>query len=129
MSEGMSPKEKQAYSISLIVIVPFVGYFGFSLFFLGVESTKEMTALLGGYVATVLVYYFGEKQAQVLSKQVKDTEDQKEQVKQQLESLKLQLLPGLESEVNDIRNKHREVELREQQFKEIQEKLKAMLGE
>ena len=129
MSEGMSPKEKQAYSISLIVIVQFVGYFGISLFFLGVESTTEMTALLGGYVATVLVYYFGEKQAQVLSKQVKDTEDQKEQVKQQLESLKLQLLPGLESEVNDIRNKHREVELREQQFKEIQEKLKAMLGE
>ncbi|MCE9652085.1 MAG: hypothetical protein K8Q89_03360 [Nitrosarchaeum sp.] len=70
-------KNKQAYSIALIVIIPFIVYFGTSLFVLGIESTKEMTALLGGYVATVLVYFFGKEQSQSLSNQVKATTDEK----------------------------------------------------
>ncbi len=70
-------KNQQAYHIALIVIIPFIGYFGASLFILGVDVTKEMTALLGGYVATVLVYFFGQKQAQVLTNQVQETEKEK----------------------------------------------------
>jgi uncharacterized protein HemX len=66
--------------------VPFVIYAGVTLlYFRDLASLEKMAAVLGGYVATVLVYYFGQKQTQLLSEQVKNVEGQRDRFKENYE--------------------------------------------
>jgi len=61
-------REVFAYSIALLVIGSFVYFFYYAITeTTDLEMAKEVTALFGGYVAAVLVYYFGQKQAQTLT--------------------------------------------------------------
>ncbi len=64
-------KEKYTFTIALIVIIPFMIFFGVVLLvFKDAILLEKMTALLVGLVAAVLGYYFGQRQMGELNKQV-----------------------------------------------------------
>ncbi len=123
-------KQNQAFIIALIVISAFVLYFGLSLFILGIDATKEMTALLGGYVATVLVYFFGQKQAQVLSTQVQSVKDEKQRVLDQLneKSDRVEILETTKNEfVDTISNEEKTNELLEQAIEDREREIRKLI--
>lgn len=52
------------------------------------NTAKEVTALFGGYVAAVLVYYFGQKQAQSLTNQAVEAKTDYEVLLQKVQTAK-----------------------------------------
>ena len=123
-------KQYQAFIIALIVIAAFVLYFGLSLFFLGIDVTKEMTALLGGYVATVLVYFFGQKQTQVLSNQVQSARDEKQRVENQLNDMSnrvKKLKTGTNEVLDTISDEEKTNELLEQALENREREIRKLI--
>ncbi len=64
--------DNHQFTISLIIIVPFVSYIGlFHAFGLGSEA-KEIMATLGAFVGTIVGFYFGQRPVQNLARQVSE---------------------------------------------------------
>ena len=71
-------KEHYSFVIALIVVIPFMIFFGVVLLvFKDAALLEKMTALLSGLVAAVIGYYFGQRPVQELSNQVKTAQQEK----------------------------------------------------
>lgn len=76
-------KEFYAYTIAILVIGSFVFFFGYSLITKPtIDTAKDVTSLYGGYVAAVLVYFFGQKQSQILTTQAVKAEKERDKLRQ-----------------------------------------------
>ena len=77
-TNGDSKREWNAFLIAAAVIAAFIVFLGFALTSPKYDNSlddriklmKEVASILGGYVAAVLVYYFGQRQIQNLGNQV-----------------------------------------------------------
>ena len=70
-------KESFSFAIALVVIIPYMIYFGVVLIYLhDIVLLEKMSALLGGLVFVIIGYYFGQKPLKELSKQVEDAQTQ-----------------------------------------------------
>lgn len=75
-------KELHAFIIAILVIGSFVVFFGYSLVEKPtMDTAKEVVSLFGGYVAAVLVYFFGQKQAQTLTNQAVEATTERDKFK------------------------------------------------
>jgi len=82
-------KEHYSFVIALIVVIPFMIFFGVVLlFFKDAALLEKMTALLSGLVAAVIGYYFGQRPVQELSNQVKTAQQEKDDEKKEKETTK-----------------------------------------
>lgn len=79
-------KESFSFAIALVVLIPFMIYFGVVLIYLqDTVLLEKMSALLGGLVAVVIGYYFGQKPTKQLTEQVKETQAESEDSKRETE--------------------------------------------
>ncbi|PJC50844.1 MAG: hypothetical protein CO032_02770 [Nitrosopumilales archaeon CG_4_9_14_0_2_um_filter_34_16] len=70
-------KENHTIVIAIMVIAPFMFFFGWVLLvYKDAVLLEKMTALLSGIVAGVLGYYFGQRPTQQLSEQVKKVQSE-----------------------------------------------------
>ena len=70
-------KESFSFAIALVVLIPFMIYFGVVLIYLqDIALLEKMSALLGGLVFLIIGYYFGQKPLKELSKQVQVAQTQ-----------------------------------------------------
>lgn len=75
-------RETFAFTIAVLVIGSFVWFFWYALSTKPtIDTAKDVSALFGGYVAAVLVYYFGQKQAQNLTNQAVEARTEQEKLK------------------------------------------------
>jgi len=82
-------KEHYSFVIALIVVIPFMIFFGVVLLvFKDAALLEKMTALLSGLVAAVVGYYFGQRPVQELSNQVKTAQQEKDDEKKEKETTK-----------------------------------------
>lgn len=73
-------KESFSFAIALVVLIPFMIYFGVVLIYLqDMVLLEKMSTLLGGLVAMIVGYYFGQRPLKELSKQVQDAQTQSEE--------------------------------------------------
>jgi len=102
-------KENHTLVIAIIVIVPFMFFFGYVLLvFKDVMLLEKMTALLSGLVAAVLGYYFGQRPVQQLTEQVKKSGEESQQNKNLFNGSKEELLDLIE-DFEDIRKENEEL--------------------
>jgi uncharacterized protein HemX len=79
-------KSRRSFTLALVVVVPFMIYFGIVLlYFKDAVLLEKMTALLGGFVAAVLGYYFGQRPVQNLTQQLSRATAEKEETKRRAE--------------------------------------------
>jgi len=75
-------KESFSFAIALVLLIPFMIYFGVVLIYLqDTVLLEKMTALLGGLVAVVIGYYFGQRPVRELTTQVKAAQEEKEKTR------------------------------------------------
>lgn len=80
-TEHQTLKEHYSFIIALVVIIPFMTFFGVVLLYLqNMEMLEKLTALLSGFVAAVLGYFFGQRPVQELARQVSRAEEEKEEI-------------------------------------------------
>ncbi len=80
-------KENYTFVLSMMVIVPFMIYFGVVLLvFKDLIMLEKMTALLAGFVAAVLGYFVGQKPAQEFAKQARAAERERDNALQRTQS-------------------------------------------
>ena len=107
-------KESFSFAIALVLLIPFMIYFGVVLIYLqDTVLLEKMTALLGGLVAIVIGYYFGQRPLKELSNQVKTAQQEKEEEKKEKETTKSQYKEskGLISDIlDDYEKQKREIE-------------------
>ncbi|PBO85696.1 MAG: hypothetical protein COA77_02175 [Thaumarchaeota archaeon] len=73
-------KESFSFAIALVVLIPFMIYFGVVLIYLqDIVLLEKMSALLGGLVAMIVGYYFGQRPLKELSKQVQEAQIESEE--------------------------------------------------
>jgi len=102
-------KEWHAFTIALIVIGAFVVFFGYALFKIPqanitIETVREVVALMGGYVAAVLIYYFGQKQTTSANERAEQAVTDRETMKNKLETAKPKAQLEIESAEEQIQN-------------------------
>jgi len=109
-------QESFAFAIGLVVVLPFMIFFGVVLIVLqDIVLLEKMTALLGGLVALIIGYYFGQRPLRELSKQVKEAEVEIATKKQQFHGAKEDALSLsddfdiLKKELDEIRKLTEEV--------------------
>ena len=107
-------KESFSFAIALVLLIPFMIYFGVVLIYLqDTVLLEKMTALLGGLVAIVIGYYFGQRPLKELSNQVKTVQQEKDEEKKEKETTKSQYKEskGLMSDILvDYEKQKREIE-------------------
>lgn len=107
-------KESFSFAIALVLLIPFMIYFGVVLIYLqDTVLLEKMTALLGGLVAIVIGYYFGQRPLKELSNQVKTVQQEKDEEKKEKETTKSQYKEskGLISDIlDDYEKQKREIE-------------------
>jgi len=107
-------KESFSFAIALVLLIPFMIYFGVVLIYLqDTVLLEKLTALLGGLVAIVIGYYFGQRPLKELSNQVKTAQQEKEEEKKEKETTKSQYKEskGLMSDILvDYEKQKREIE-------------------
>ena len=91
MSESQTKKpadrvrEHYTFILAIIVIVSFLIFFGVVLLlYKDVTLLEKMTALLSGFVAAVLGYFFGQRPAQEFAKQARTAESERDQMRQKI---------------------------------------------
>ena len=78
-------KETYAFAMGLVVILPFMLAFVYVATMLqNTELLEKMVALLGGLVAVIIGYYFGQRPVQQLTEQVKKSGEVAQQLTQQV---------------------------------------------
>lgn len=101
-------REIFSFSIAILVIGSFVYFFWYALTTKSdINTAKEVSALFGGYVAAVLVYYFGQKQAQNLTNQAVEARTEQEKFKKAYENDKSRIdhsTTNLNRLVNELEN-------------------------
>ena len=107
-------KESFSFAIALVLLIPFMIYFGVVLIYLqDMALLEKMSALLGGLVAIVIGYYFGQRPLRELSNQVKTVQQEKDEEKKEKETTKSQYKEskGLISDIlDDYEKQKREIE-------------------
>ncbi len=79
-------KSRRSFILAVVVVIPFMIYFGIVLlYFKDAVLLEKMTALLGGFVAAVLGYYFGQRPVQNLTQQLSRATAEKEATKRRAE--------------------------------------------
>jgi hypothetical protein len=79
-------------------------YFGIVLlYFKDAVLLEKMTALLGGFVAAILGYFFGQRPVQNLTQQLAQVTTEKEAVKRQVEEVRPEV-DMAETDVNEMKN-------------------------
>jgi len=132
------PKEWYAFLIAAAMISAFIVYFGISLvspeFGTSINDRltvmKEVVALLGGYVAAVLVYYFGQKQVQNLTGTLKTAQEDASTSRKEKESIEQEYVDDAsgDKEIIDIaKTAIEELEEQRQVLQEENYRLKAEL--
>ena len=90
-------KESFSFAIALVVLIPFMIYFGVVLIYLqDMVLLEKLSALLGGLVAIVVGYYFGQRPVQQLTEQVKKSGEETQQNKDLFSGSKVDLLDLLD---------------------------------
>lgn len=96
-------KPSRSFIIALIVIVPFMVYFGVVLLYLkDAVLLEKMTALLGGFVAAILGYFFGQRPVQNLTQRLAEVSSEKEVAKRRVEEARLGA-DMTETDVNEMK--------------------------
>ena len=90
-------KESFSFAIALVVLIPFMIYFGVVLIYLqDMVLLEKLSALLGGLVALIVGYYFGQRPIQQLTEQVKKSGEETQQNKDLFSGSKVDLLDLLD---------------------------------
>lgn len=80
-------KENYSFVIALVVIIPFMIFFGVVLIgFKDFVLLEKMTALLSALVAAVLGYYFGQRPVRELTNQISQAQLERDQSRDQFET-------------------------------------------
>lgn len=112
---GKDFKENFAFIIAILVIGSFVIFFGYALIEKPTTDTaKDVTSLYGGYVAAVLVYFFGQKQAQNLTNQAVQASADRDKYKKAHETEKSSITQheeNVRSLIEEIENLKRRFDL------------------
>ena len=58
------------FIVSLVIIVPFIAYIGIFHWFQMTQEAKDVLAMLGAFVGTIVGFYFGQRPVQNLTQQV-----------------------------------------------------------
>ena len=96
-------KPSRSFIIALVVIVPFMIYFGVVLLYLkDAVLLEKMTALLGGFVAAILGYFFGQRPVQNLTQRLAEVSSEKEVAKRRVEEARLGA-DMTETDVNEMK--------------------------
>jgi len=96
-------KESFSFAIALVVIIPYMIYFGVVLIYLqDIVLLEKMSALLGGLVFVIIGYYFGQRPLKELSKQVQEAQKEIATKKQQFHGAKEDAL-GLSDDFDDLK--------------------------
>ena len=107
-------KENHTLVIAILVIVPFMIYFGVVLLvFKDGALLEKMTALLSGLVAAVIGYYFGQRPTQQLSEQVKKSGEESQQNKN--------LFNGSRDDILDLIDEFEEIQKENEELRRMME--------
>ncbi len=102
-------KESFSFAIALVLLIPFMIYFGVVLIYLqDIVLLEKMTALLGGLVAVVIGYYFGQRPLRELSKQVQKSGTESQQNRDLFNNSKVDLF-DLADDFEDLKKENEEL--------------------